>query len=315
MNTELPETQYTVVASAVGGRRNKIFRSGDTVTAKDFPTGNIPHLVQKGFLKEKKEEMIELPPFSNAAGGKKRKLRIAFVTGIWKRDNIFEIFAEGIKLLKKEFKEVEIQCFVAGSEGAKSEKLVKKHKFEYVEIANTPLGIKFNMAALVARKWNPDFCMMLGSDDLISPDLFSRYLINAQKNVDYSYITDCFFYDTISGKASYWGGYTKPFNKGHAAGIGRMLSARLMQAMSWQPWLNDRLHDLLDTSMDMKLKRILHTREEIRAADSGCALDIKSSVNMTPFKLWDNTTYVDIDPATLLEKHFSKKIATLICAV
>lgn len=308
------ETQYTVLATAVGGKRNKIFRSGDTVTERDFPPGNIPRLIQKGFLKEKKEELIELPPFSNAAGNKKRKLRIAFVTGIWKRENIFNIFAEGIKLLKKKFKEVEIQCFVAGSEGAKSEKQVHKHKFEYIEVANSPLGVKFNRAAQLAQKWQPDFCMMLGSDDLISPDLFSLYLINCKKQIDYSYITDCYFYDVVSGKASYWGGYTKPFNKGHAAGIGRLLSARLMEAMNWQPWLTDKLHDLLDTSMDFKLKRINHTRSEIRVnKNGGCALDIKSSVNMTPFNLWDNTSYID-NAVELFEKHFNKKITALICA-
>jgi len=305
------QTHYTVIATAVGGKRNKIFRAGDTVTESDFPPGNIRRLVDRGFIKEKKEAVIELPETPER---KNRKMKVAFVTGMWKRENIFTIFAEGIKLLQKEFPLVEIQCFVAGSEGAKSEKLAQKYKFNYVEVQNEPLGIKFNAAALLARKWQPDHCMMLGSDDLISPDLFSLYLINCNKRIDYSYITDCYFYHIVSKKANYWGGYTKPFNKGHAAGIGRMLSARLMDAMNWQPWLPDKLHNLLDTSMDVRLKRINHTRAEIRVQQNNAmALDIKSDVNMTPFTLWDNTVYINSEG--LFEKHFNKKIAKLLCAV
>jgi hypothetical protein len=302
--------EYTVLTSSLGGRRNKIFNGGDTVTERDFPVGNIPHLIAKGFLKEKKEELIELP---QPPERKNKKLKIAFVTGMWKRENIFTIFAEGIKLLKKEFPRADIQCFVAGSEGAVSETQAKKYGFEYVEVPNQPLGVKFNAASLLAKKWQPDYCMMLGSDDLIAPYLMGLYIQQMQEHIDYTYITDCFFYDTVTRKASYWGGYTKPFNKGHAAGIGRCLSARLMDAMNWQPWLTDKLHHLLDTSMDEKLKRINHTRKELRVNEGKTmALDIKSDVNMTPFKLWDNTEY--IDHAGIFVKHFNKKIAALICA-
>lgn len=44
--------QYTVIALSVGGRGNKIFSSGDTVSENDFIPGRAEELVQQKFLKE-----------------------------------------------------------------------------------------------------------------------------------------------------------------------------------------------------------------------------------------------------------------------
>lgn len=49
---------YKVIALSVGGRRNKIFKSGDEVTADDFPPGTCPDLVAKGFLEEVKRPEV-----------------------------------------------------------------------------------------------------------------------------------------------------------------------------------------------------------------------------------------------------------------
>lgn len=42
--------QYRVIALSVGGRNNKIFKSGDIVKDVNFPEGNISALVKGGFL-------------------------------------------------------------------------------------------------------------------------------------------------------------------------------------------------------------------------------------------------------------------------
>ena len=47
-------------------------------------------------------------------------MELVVVTGVWKRPEIFEIFANGIKALK--IKGLNIRCVVAGSEGVKSKK-------------------------------------------------------------------------------------------------------------------------------------------------------------------------------------------------
>lgn len=48
--------KYIVVALSVGGLNNKIFKSGDVVTAEAFPQDHAEELVKQGFLKPEKQE-------------------------------------------------------------------------------------------------------------------------------------------------------------------------------------------------------------------------------------------------------------------
>jgi hypothetical protein len=52
------EKNYTVISYSVGGRNNKVYKSGDKVKESNFPPGNAEDLVKGGFLKEftKKEQ-------------------------------------------------------------------------------------------------------------------------------------------------------------------------------------------------------------------------------------------------------------------
>lgn len=54
--------KYRVIALSVGGRGNKIFSAGDIVTAENFPPGNCPELVEKGFLEPILEPKFEKVP-------------------------------------------------------------------------------------------------------------------------------------------------------------------------------------------------------------------------------------------------------------
>lgn len=220
-------------------------------------------------------------------------MKIAFVSAVWKRHEVFELFAHGVVLLQKSFPLIQIQAFVAGSEGAASKRVVEKFGFGYVETPNQPLGKKMNVAVMASKKWAPDFCVLLGSDDIIAPSLFSLYLKEAINKTDYTYLLDCYFFDVTTKKGLYWGGYDKTHNRGHAAGIGRMLSNRLMTAIGWRPWYDDKMHHVLDTAMNQKLSHISHTKRAINLRDSNAfALDIKSGTNMTVFEKWPNSTYV-----------------------
>jgi len=55
---------YKVIALSVGGRANKIFSAGDTVTEENFIPGRAEELVRQGFLKpieETSEPVKEIP--------------------------------------------------------------------------------------------------------------------------------------------------------------------------------------------------------------------------------------------------------------
>lgn len=63
------EKTYRVVSLAVSGRGNKIFRTGDTVTENNFPTGRLAELVKNGHVVEHGETEQVTPIIPNPNEG------------------------------------------------------------------------------------------------------------------------------------------------------------------------------------------------------------------------------------------------------
>lgn len=222
-------------------------------------------------------------------------MRLAIVTGIWKRPEVFRMFAAGVGMLQDHFRgRLEIICCVAGSEGKPSKDLVTAHKgFYYTETPNKPLGQKMNQAAHLAYRLNPNYCLMVGSDDIISIPLMEKYFVAMQQGIDFVALMDCYFFDTVSKRGLYWGGYTKPFNRGRSLGMGRLISARVLNQIRWVCWPPgyDRV---LDTAFDRQMDRTRCSRVMITLRNENLfALDIKSETNMTQFMQWDNSQFID----------------------
>lgn len=72
--------KYLVIALSVGGLGNKIYKSGASVTEKNFPNGNCPDLVKKGFLKED-GETESVPEIENNAAAGAAKLEELMIRG------------------------------------------------------------------------------------------------------------------------------------------------------------------------------------------------------------------------------------------
>jgi hypothetical protein len=240
----------------------------------------------------------------------KNLLRVAIVTAVWKRPDIFEMFAEGVKVLQSVFLNVEFIVCVAGSEGRQCRDMVLKHGFKYVEHPNHPLSAKLNHATLLAKTFQPDYCLMMGSDDLIGVDLMDYYIVQMRKGIDYIYLLDCYFFDTVTKKGLYWAGYRKPHNIGVPAGIGRVISKRILNSLNWICWPLG-YDKILDTGFDRALKRLSYSEHGILLREINCfALDIKSSTNMTPFDKWDNSSFVD--GRDILFNNLPKHLAEMI---
>ncbi len=228
-------------------------------------------------------------------------MRVAIVSAVWQRPEVFEMFAKGIKHLISNCKDIEFTVIISGSEGEKSKSMVEKHGFIYIEMPNDPLAVKMNATVIRAREFNVDYILGVGSDDIITPELMYKYLEYMNSGIDYIGVTDFYFYDTVSKKSSYWGGYREPYRRGHTCGAGRLISKRLLNSWNWNVW--DIKHNkILDTSIQEKLNRTPHSSVSFSLKDKGVfALDIKSSTNMTPFSLWDNTEYID---TTIIKTQF-----------
>jgi|SRR5882762_5702098 len=223
-------------------------------------------------------------------------MRLAIVTGTWMRPEIFEMFAAGVKHLQTSTPGIEIICCVAGSEGYLSRTMVERNQnFFYTETPNVPLGRKMNAAAYLAQKLSPNYCLMVGSDDIIGASLMQEYAAAMARGIDYAYLMDCYFFDTRTRHGLYWGGYRKNFNSGKPLGMGRLISAKFLNMINWVCW-PEGYDKILDTGFDKQVSRfgaMIKTRAINLKASGLFALDIKSSTNMTPFDLWDNSTYLD----------------------
>lgn len=274
---------YTVLSHTIIGRNGRVYRKGKLISENDLVPANI-----QGMIKSKRiEEYCQKSPRITG------KLKVAIVSAVWKRPEVFEMFAKGINNLVKCCPDVEFHVIIAGSEWRASEYMVKNQGYTYIEIPNEPLATKHNSTTYAAGKLGVDYVICLGSDDIISPELFREYEKHMREGVDFIGVTDFYFYDTVTKKAAYWGGYREKWRLNHTCGAGRVLSARLMTAWDWMPWEN-KDSNILDNSMESKLAAMNHSKEIFSLKENGLyALDVKSSTNMTPFKLWDNTEFID----------------------
>lgn len=281
--------QYIVTTGAIRGRR-QTFAKGDYVLPEHFRPNEFEKLLAMGSIK------TFIPVKPNNPTPFTGEIRIAFVTGVWQRPEIFEIFANGIHAIERHIlgSDVNIKmcCIVAGSEGAISRVMVESHKFVYIETPNQPLAEKMNKTIQAAKSIEATHVVCIGSDDIITPALFDKYIEFIREGYDFIGVLDWYFYDTVSKKSLYWGGYNDK-RKGATCGAGRCLSASLLDKWNWNIWENKHSR-ILDNSMQDKLNHTPHSIKTFYLKDYNLiGLDIKSETNMTPFELWNNCEWIN----------------------
>ena len=235
-------------------------------------------------------------------------MRVAIVTTMWKRPEIFSVFATQCKYLKDKYGNLEL--IVTGSEAHVSREQAERYGFTYIEHANKPLGRKQNQSAIRSKDFDVDYIICLGSDDLITESLYERYLEYFSKGFDFIAPLDCYFIDSVSKRSLYWAGYRGAW-LGMTCGAGRALSKKLLKKLGWQPWFDDQYSDVLDTGMDKKLETIQHTRFTFYLGKD-YLIDIKSPVNMTTFERWDNSGFYDTNELLKSIPHNVRQLLTNI---
>ena len=276
-----------------------IFHKDKIINENQIRSGAANILIQR----KKIEEVFHSEPIGD------RKIKLAIVASVWKRPEVVRMFISGIKKIIDGCDNFEISLIISESfqnysikeqsSGYLTNNLIKwllecGLKFgKIIEIPNEPLAAKVNATTYACKNLEVDYVLCLGSDDIMTPELLNEYAIHMRNGIDFIGVTDFYFYDTVSGKSLYWGGYTEPYRKGHTAGAARALSARLLRQWDWMPWENRDSH-VLDKSMQDKLKVTPHTIHTFSMKEKNLfALDIKSETNMTPFAKWNNSEFID----------------------
>jgi len=221
-------------------------------------------------------------------------ISVTITTMIWKRHDIFELWANGVHRLKRDFPEIKIDVLIAGSEGKSSKDMVEKHGFTYIEVPNSPLGAKANARLNASKQFDSDYIVLVGSDDIISSNCFLLMLCNMAKGYDEIAPMDIYYYNTVDNKAYYSHGYQNK-RKGEPIAVGRCLSKSILDKAGWQLWSNTALQYLDGWSRD-KIKKHRTSKLYYSCRESGVVIcDIKSEVNMTPFKQRANNEEVRLD--------------------
>ncbi len=138
-------------------------------------------------------------------------------------------------------------------------------KFLYHD--NEPLGKKWNHGFQWAREFSPEAVLFAGSSDWVS----DNWLAHMMQYREYDLIGKPDFNLLDIGplnklRMCHWAGYEGE-RKGESIGIGRVISARILDKMNWKPF-NDAKHNCMDSQMQEKViarggKLKLVTSEEI----------------------------------------------------
>lgn len=209
--------------------------------------------------------------------------KLAIITAIYKRYNLTKFILEYYKgIVDSLSNELEIQLFVAGSEGELTKNLVEQYGFEYIEISNTPLTHKFNSTVKRAKLWNPDGLVIIGSDDLLSKSIFKTYDKLINDNVDVFGFIDIYFLE--QKKIYYWEGYTNN-RKGETIGAGRFLHKNTLDKLGWDIWGGFIANNGMDGLLTKRLQSINLTsigRKMVK--DEEFMVDVKSGFNICNVK-------------------------------
>lgn len=131
----------------------------------------------------------------------------------------------------------------------------EKSEAVFIKHPNKPLGAKWNHGFKLAKQYKPDSVLFVGSSDWLSENWLPK--LNPHLK-DYAMVgkPDCYLLDINYRKkiyrACHWPGYICE-RKGEPIGIGRLLSADIMDKMNWEPFL-DRMDGSLDFVMMRKIE-------------------------------------------------------------
>lgn len=192
--------------------------------------------------------------------------KILILLPIWKREAITKICFDNLKELQKEFN-IEVLCIVSEQW---SKVLAFEYGFKQIYASNECLGTKMNIGVEEALRYDFDYLMNLGSDDIITKDLFESY--EEYFNNDRAIFggTKVTFIDSQTKEA-------KETDYQVLIGAGRCIRKDVVKECN--P-LYGAIQKGLDLNSLTKMKRYAHTEIDI---PYGCIYDIKSDTNIWSF--------------------------------
>jgi hypothetical protein len=193
--------------------------------------------------------------------------KILILLPVWKREAITKICFANLKELQKKF-DIEVLCVVS-EQWSKIEAF--KHGFRYVEAPNECLGTKMNIGIKKALEYKFDYLMNLGSDDIITEELFKCYEPFFKNDIQFFGSTRLTFLDSESKEAV-------EYDYKGMMGAGRCIRRDVLEKTLKRGDIYDKIQCGLDMNSASKFRC---SQTEIENPFR-TIIDIKSKVN-----IWD----------------------------
>jgi hypothetical protein len=231
------------------------------------------------------------------------KRKIVIMTTMFGRHDLTDYVFSFYKKLKDKFEHeheiLTLELVVAGSEGAVSRFIAERNDFHYVETPNIPLSFKTNEALKFCKTLNPDAVVLIGSDDLMTENLFNEYAKCFVDELDYFGFEDFYMYSSLK-QLYHWPGY-RGLRSGETIGAGRFFSKKLLDLVDWDLWGAEEKNKGLDMLCEAKLSNLNLKRHSIKLPKKGMILDIKSGINLTRVALYDDRELIESNNLSILD--------------
>lgn len=199
---------------------------------------------------------------------------------LYKRREITRICFEAIKALKTK---VDVFCVCSCDEDVD---LCQEYGFDYCVTENRPLGRKMNFGLKFLRNKRFEYMMQLGSDDIITDDIFELYRECFERKELYFGIKDYYMADMERELCKYW---VNDVN--HPIGAGRVIHRDVLREMNYQLW-PEQINKGLDTHSDINLKKHGFNCKIIDTKKFPYVIDLKSDENIHSY---DSIQGEDVD--------------------
>lgn len=199
---------------------------------------------------------------------------------LYKRTEVTRMCFEAIKLLTTP---VQVFCVCSCDEDIA---LCEEYGFDYCVCDNEPLGRKMNFGLKFLKDKRFQYMMQLGSDDIITDDIFNLYKGCFDEGMMYFGIKDYYMVDMDGERCKYWEN-----DVNHPIGAGRVMHKSVLQAMGYELYPEYAMRGL-DTHSDINLKKKGFTCKIIPTEKYPYVIDIKSDENIHSY---DSITGEEVD--------------------
>ena len=210
---------------------------------------------------------------------------IAIHATAYKRPEVTRIAWTSLNRVREQFRERGFDSYVlVGVSEVEHAEIAKEFGFEYIHVANTPVGLKFNktMRAIVMRK-DYDYVMEFCSDNILRTDYVDRVIKAMDAGHDYICLNQFYICHMDSGRVLEFGNATN--KRGGLSNVGRINSRKNMD-MAWRKLghvYDIRANRRLDASYFKIFENVFRMKPFVIKDDTPLLIDLKDKDSMNIF--------------------------------